>query len=99
METPTKVYLMNGPLYADDLHAPEELVKALEKFVHRYNNERYHESLKNLTPADVYYGRGDLILKERARLKRVSLHNRRTEYQQLKMAEKLENQKNSLVLN
>jgi len=53
----------------------------------------------NLTPADVYYGRGDLILKERARLKRVSLHKRRMEYQQFKMTEKSENQKNYLVLN
>jgi transposase len=69
------------------------------KFVHRYNNERYHESLNNLTPADVYYGRGDLILKERAKLKSLSLHNRRMEYQQFKLTEKSENAKNSLVLN
>ena len=90
---------MKNVVKLDHYYAPEELVKALEKFVHRYNNERYHESLNNLTPADVYYGRGDLILKERARLKRVSLHNRRMEYQRFKMAEKSENEKNSLVLN
>ncbi|MBK7800039.1 MAG: hypothetical protein IPJ53_13120 [Saprospiraceae bacterium] len=35
--------------------------RALEKFVETYNNERYHESLENLTPADVYFGRGDLF--------------------------------------
>ena len=50
--------------------APEELEATLEKFVYRYNNEPYHESLNNLTPADVYFGRGELILKERVRLKK-----------------------------
>jgi putative transposase len=90
---------MKNVVKLDNYYAPEELEKALEKFVHRYNNERYHESLNNLTPADVYYGRGDLILKERARLKKVSLQKRRMEYQQFKMTEKSENQKNNLVLN
>ena len=28
-------------------------------------HERYHESLDNLTPADVYYGRGQHIREER----------------------------------
>ena len=44
-------------------YSPEELESALEVFVNRYNNERYHESLKNLTPADVYFGRADEVLK------------------------------------
>lgn len=90
---------MKNVVKLDNYDAPEELVKTLEQFVHRYNNERYHESLNNLTPADVYYGRRDLILRERARLKSVSLHNRRMEYQQYKMAEKSENQKNGFALN
>ena len=39
----------------DNYFALEELVAALQKFVNRYNNERYHESLKNLTPADMNF--------------------------------------------
>jgi len=33
METPTKFYLMNGPLYADDLHlrVGEILIKIVEE--------------------------------------------------------------------
>ena len=34
-----------------------------------YNNNRYHESLNNVTPADVYYGREEEVLKERERIK------------------------------
>ncbi len=83
---------MKNVVKLDNYYAPEELEKALEKFVYCYNNERYHESLNNHTPADVYYGRGDLILKERARLKSVSLYKRRMEYQQFKITEKSENQ-------
>ena len=49
---------MKNVVKLDNYFAPEELEAALEKFVYRYNNERYHESLNNLTPADVYFGRG-----------------------------------------
>ena len=61
-------------------YSPEELEAALEEFVNRYNNERYHESLKNLTPADVYFGRTDEILKTRAEIKKQTLLRRRNEY-------------------
>lgn len=63
--------------------------------MHIYNNERYHESLKNLTPADVYFGRGEEILKERNRLKRLAFENRRNEYLKSK---KSTNKKNYLYL-
>ena len=43
----------------------EDLEAAIDSFVGHYNYRRYHESLKNLTPADVYFGRGQTILLER----------------------------------
>ena len=67
----------------------------MEKFVKMYKNDRYHESLQNLTPADVYYGRGDAILNERRRIKQESFKNRMREYQKFI----LKYQKNELVLN
>jgi transposase InsO family protein len=49
-------------------------------FVEHYNHGRYHESLDNLTPADVYFGRGQTILLERARIKRQTIANRRLQH-------------------
>ena len=48
-------------------------------FVADYNHLRYHESISNLTPADVYFGRGQTItiLIERERIKRQTIANRR----------------------
>lgn len=64
---------------------PEQLSEAILEYVDYYNKERYHESLKNLTPEDVYLGRGELILKERQRIKEKSLKNRRIAYQRSKL--------------
>ena len=38
-------------------YLPSELQEHLQRFIRYYNHERYHESLDNLTPADVFYGR------------------------------------------
>jgi putative transposase len=46
-----------------------------------YNLVRYHESLNNLTPADVYFGRAETILVERERIKRATIANRRLQHQ------------------
>ena len=40
---------------------PVELIYRLNEFVDYYNNNRYHESLQNVTPADVYFGRVDIL--------------------------------------
>ena len=52
----------------------------IEAFVKYYNHQRYHESLKNLTPADVYFNRGQIILLEREKIKRKTIQNRRLQH-------------------
>ena len=56
---------------------PGDLEAQVSAFVERYNHSRAHESLGNLTPADVYFGRGEAILLERERIKRQTLADRR----------------------
>jgi hypothetical protein len=50
-------------------HVHERQIAA---FVEHYNHVRYHESIDNLTPADVYFGRSETILAERQRIKRAT---------------------------
>lgn len=58
-------------------YLPWHLEEEIRRFVGYYNDERVHESLENLTPADVYHGRGREILTARERLKRQTLRRRR----------------------
>src|SRR5215472_16925713 len=44
------------------------------------NRRRYHESIDNLTPADVYFGCGPNILAEREMIKRQTIDNRRLQH-------------------
>ncbi len=61
---------------------PGDLEAQIAAFVTYYNEQRYHESLGNLTPADVYFGRGEAILLERERIKRQTLEQRRLRHQE-----------------
>jgi transposase InsO family protein len=56
---------------------PSQLEAAVGAFVDHYNHRRCHESLGNLTPADVYFGRGQAILEVRADIKKQTIRNRR----------------------
>jgi putative transposase len=58
-----------------------ELEAAIATFIGHDNNHRYHESIGNLTPADVYFGRGKTILAERRRIKLQTIQNRRLNHQ------------------
>ena len=59
---------------------PEDLKAQIEAFIDYYNHQRYHESLNNLTPADVYFGRGQAIVKKRERIKRKTIEHRRLQH-------------------
>ena len=65
------------PGFVGKLLSTEEIETRISKLVNDYNHERYHESLDNLTPAEVYYGRGQTILKRRERFKLKTLEMRR----------------------
>ena len=56
---------------------PEELEDQIRLFIAHYNNYRYHESLDNVTPADVFYGRQKEILDRREQIKKKTMHIRR----------------------
>jgi hypothetical protein len=47
----------------------------------RVSSSRYHESLSNLTPADVYFGRGASILEEWRPIKEQPIQSRRLQHQ------------------
>jgi transposase InsO family protein len=58
-------------------YLPGDLERAVAEFIDHYNHRRYHESLANLTPADVYFGRGQHILDMRKEIKRRTIEQRR----------------------
>jgi transposase InsO family protein/transposase-like protein len=72
---------LKNRILLNNYYLPRELEEQISVFVENYNNKRLHESLNNLTPADVYFGRGQAILEERERIKNLTIQNRRLQHQ------------------
>ena len=72
---------MKNRVLLENYFLPGDLRQAISRFVDNYNQNRYHESLQNLTPADVFTGRGQSILERRAKIKRNTLAQRRLQHQ------------------
>ncbi len=53
---------MTNQILRENYYLLGQLEQRMTEFVDYYNLRRYHESLNNLTPADVYFGRGQAIL-------------------------------------
>jgi putative transposase len=70
---------MKNVVKLEHYRSPWELERAVARFVADYNHRRYHESLDNVTPADVYHGRRPAILTRRAQIKQRTLRARRRE--------------------
>ena len=70
---------MKNVVKLEHYYTPWELERAIARFVEHYNHRRVHESLCNVTPADMYEGRQQAILSRRERIKRETLERRRRE--------------------
>ena len=68
---------LKNRILLENYFLPGDLEQQIETFVDHYNRRRYHESLGNLTPADVYFGRGQNVLKQRERVKLDTFKQRR----------------------
>ena len=68
---------MKNQILLNHYYLPRELQEHLQRFIRYYNHERYHESLDNLTPADVFYGRDQDILEQRQQIKHNTMSMRR----------------------
>lgn len=68
---------LKNRILLENYYLPGDLEQRIADFVSHYNHIRYHESIANLTPADVYFGRGQTILLERERIKHQTFKNRR----------------------
>jgi len=71
---------LKNRILLENYYLPGDLEAQIEAFITHYNHQRYHESLSNITPADVYFGRGQTILLQRERIKRKTLQTRRLQH-------------------
>ena len=72
---------LKNRILLENYYLPDDLEAQITCFVAHYNHSRYHESLHNLTPADVYFGRGQTILLQRERIKADTIKQRRLQHQ------------------
>jgi len=72
---------MKNRVLLENYYLPGDLEQQIGAFVEYYNNERYHESLNNVTPADVYFGRDKSIIRKRAHIKKQTIQKRRLQHQ------------------
>jgi len=71
---------LKNRILLENYYLPGDLEAQVDAFVAHYNHRRYHESLGNLTPADVYFGRGQTILLKREKIKRQTIERRRLQH-------------------
>jgi len=76
---------MKNVVKLENYYFPDDLRARLQEFVDYYNNHRYHESLGNITPADVYFGRNKEILSRRSEVKNKTLKERRNLNEKVKI--------------
>ena len=74
---------MKNRVLLENYYLPGDLERQIGAFVDYYNNQRYHESLNNVTPADVYFGRDKAIIREMEKIKKRTIRQRCLQHQKL----------------
>ena len=72
---------MKNRVLLENYYLPGDLERPIGTFVDHDNNQRSHEGLGNLIPADDYHGKGVKILKMRDEIKRQTFRKRRLQHQ------------------
>ncbi|MEZ4667885.1 MAG: DDE-type integrase/transposase/recombinase [Anaerolineae bacterium] len=80
-QTPSKIeryhHSMKSIVNLENFYFPWELQHTIASFVDYYNHHRHYESLGNVTPADMYLGRAQVVQTRGERIKQQTLLARR----------------------
>jgi len=74
---------LKNRILLENYFLPGDLEFQIKAFVEYYNNQRYHESLNNVTPADAYFGKAEAIIQQRERIKRQTIEHRRLQHRKI----------------
>jgi putative transposase len=77
---------LKNQILLENYYFPSELKQRIEDFIQYYNTRRYHESINNLTPEDVFLGRGNAILEKRNKIKLKTMAKRKRLHKQVMAA-------------
>lgn len=73
---------LKNRVLSENYYLPGYLENQIDAFVKNYNHQRYHESLGNVTTADVYFGRAKAIKGDgETASKKQTIQNRRLNHQ------------------
>ena len=56
----------------ENYYLPSDLDNQISACVEHYHNQRYHESIGNVTPADTYFGRHTASIEKRNKIKQLT---------------------------
>lgn len=71
---------MKNQVVLENDFLPADREGQIEAFVEHYNHQRYHEILGNVTLAGAYFGRAEIIINQRERIKRKAIEHRRLQH-------------------
>jgi len=72
---------LKNRILLENYYLPGDLDDQIGELIDHYNNHRYHESIGNVTPGDTYFERHTAIIERRKKIKRLTIQNRRLNYQ------------------